>query len=69
MQIYKIIFLALFLTSCANIQSATPICEGFGFIYPSRADTTETKRQVLTHNQTFKKLCSPKNAENGEQTP
>lgn len=32
-------------------------CTAFGLIYPSRADTTETKRQILTHNQVYERVC------------
>lgn len=32
-------------------------CSAFEIIRPSRADTIETKRQVLTHNTTYRKIC------------
>ncbi len=32
-------------------------CSAFEVIRPSRADTADTKRQVLAHNTTYRKLC------------
>lgn len=32
-------------------------CTGFEIIRPSRADTAETKRQVLQHNTVYRRLC------------
>lgn len=32
-------------------------CTAFRLIYPSRADTVETKRQVLAHNLTYQEIC------------
>mgnify|MGYP001023375504 CR=1 FL=1 len=32
-------------------------CSGFRIIKPSRADTEGTKRQVLEHNTTYRKIC------------
>jgi len=32
-------------------------CSAFEIIRPSRADTIETKRQVLEHNTTYRKIC------------
>lgn len=35
-------------------------CAAFDTINPSRADTLETKRQVLAHNQTYRAVCPAK---------
>jgi hypothetical protein len=32
-------------------------CTAFEIIRPSRADTLETKRQVLQHNTTYRRIC------------
>lgn len=32
-------------------------CTAFEIIRPSRADTADTKRQVLQHNTTYRQLC------------
>ncbi len=36
-------------------------CAAFSKIYPSRADTNGTKRQILTHNETYDAVCSEEN--------
>lgn len=41
-------------------------CAAFDLIYPSRADSTETLRQVLNHNQTYEAIC-PMGAIDSEQ--
>jgi hypothetical protein len=49
------------LSGCAHqapVQDTA--CAAFDIIRPSKADTAETKRQVLTHNTTFRKLCPKK---------
>lgn len=50
--------IALLLTACARppvvIDSG---CHAYRVIRPSRADTTETLRQVLSHNQTWRARC------------
>lgn len=33
-------------------------CVAFEVIRPSRADTAETKRQVLQHNTTYRRICT-----------
>lgn len=53
-----LLVLAVFFGGCATKNIYIPICEGFFYIYPSKKDTLETKRQVLTHNQTYKSLCA-----------
>ncbi|OBX08337.1 hypothetical protein QV09_09605 [Gallibacterium salpingitidis] len=32
-------------------------CAGFSLIKASRLDTTETLRQILVHNQTYREIC------------
>ena len=54
----KTALMALLLTACARppivIDSG---CHAYRVIRPSRADTTETLRQVLSHNQTWRARC------------
>ncbi|WP_279386855.1 hypothetical protein [Volucribacter psittacicida] len=38
-------------------------CSAFGLIYASAKDTTETKRQVLSHNQLYQTLCQQEQTE------
>lgn len=47
------------MSSCTNTVTSvtTTGCTAFGLIYPSRADTLETKRQVLAHNLTYEDVC------------
>lgn len=47
------------MSSCTNTVTSvtTTGCTAFGLIYPSRADTMETKRQVLAHNLTYEEVC------------
>lgn len=35
-------------------------CVAFEIIHPSRLDTADTKRQVLAHNSTYRRLCPVK---------
>jgi len=47
------------LSGCAH---TTPLirdsaCQAFVIIHPSRQDTADTKRQVLVHNTTWRRLC------------
>ena len=55
--VVKAALMALLLTACARppivIDSG---CHAYRVI-PSRADTTETLRQVLSHNQTWRARC------------
>ncbi|MGQ0287135.1 hypothetical protein ACT2CV_08025 [Pasteurellaceae bacterium 22721_9_1] len=32
-------------------------CAGFSLITASRQDTTETLRQILVHNRTYRAIC------------
>lgn len=62
--------LLLALSSMLGCKSTGTIvidnCPAFDLIYPSRNDTTETKRQVLNHNETYEKVC-PMSAIDAEQ--
>ena len=55
--------LALLLTSgCATIFGSTQVlktdCPGWlEIIYPIKSDSTETKRQVLLHNENIREFC------------
>lgn len=33
-------------------------CTAFKVLHPSKADTTETKRQVLVHNSIYRRICT-----------
>lgn len=33
-------------------------CSTFALFYPNKQDTLKTKKQVLIHNEIYKKLCS-----------
>lgn len=48
------------LTACTTktISVINPSCSGFKVIKASRQDTTETLRQILVHNQTYRQICS-----------
>lgn len=48
------------LTSCTKTvtyEVTNSSCAGFGLIKASRKDTTETLRQILTHNNTYRQIC------------
>ncbi|AIZ78772.1 hypothetical protein ACEE_03065 [Actinobacillus equuli subsp. equuli] len=58
---------AMLMSSCSNtngsemtVTTVITGCETFSLIYPSRADTAETKRQVLAHNLTYEEICREK---------
>ena len=57
-----VLALAASMSSCTNTVGSETVtitgCSAFGMIYPSRADTTETKRQILAHNLTYKEVCN-----------
>lgn len=44
----------------AETRSDSPsiACNSFVIIEPSRADTLDTKRQILAHNKIWRKLCA-----------
>jgi hypothetical protein len=51
------------LSACQHTQTkAIPdsSCVAFQVIRPAREDTAGTKRQVLAHNQTYRKICNAK---------
>lgn len=60
-KLIKLITVCLLMTLMSSCKQADILeinnCTAFGLIYPSRADTTETKRQVLTHNQIYERVC------------
>lgn len=68
-KMFSVLVLAMLMSSCSNTTtSETTVitgCTAFSLIYPSRADTEETKRQILAHNLTFEEVCS----EVDKQTP
>ncbi|AXN95980.1 hypothetical protein [Pasteurella multocida] len=48
------------LTSCSKTvtyEVTNSSCAGFNLIKASRQDTTETLRQVLVHNNTYRQIC------------
>jgi predicted small lipoprotein YifL len=48
------------LSACQHTQPKVipdSSCVAFQVIRPSREDTAGTKRQVLAHNQTYRKIC------------
>ncbi|WP_162198521.1 hypothetical protein [Muribacter muris] len=47
------------LTACTPtpISVINPSCAGFSLIKASRQDSTETLRQVLVHNDTYRTIC------------
>jgi hypothetical protein len=55
-----ILVVTMWINGCTNVESSvtTSGCAAFGKIYPSRADTDGTKRQILTHNETYDAVCS-----------
>jgi hypothetical protein len=50
------------LSGCAHRPAPVQdtACVAFEVIRPSRADTADTKRQVLQHNTTYRRLCPKK---------
>lgn len=53
------------ISGCATFQKPDPVtnagaCAAFSIIHPSRADTEETKRQVLAHNRVYRITCESK---------
>jgi hypothetical protein len=49
------------LSGCTHRQAQVQdtACVAFEIIRPSRADTADTKRQVLAHNTTYRRVCKP----------
>ncbi|MDY4280040.1 MAG: hypothetical protein SOX56_02980 [[Pasteurella] mairii] len=47
------------LTACQTpaISVINSACDGFALIKASRQDSTETLRQILVHNQTYRAIC------------
>ena len=61
-KMFSVLALIPLMSSCTpTVTSVTTTgCTAFGLIYPSRQDTTETKRQVLAHNLTYEEICNGK---------
>ncbi len=60
LKMYCIAVVTLLMSNCTpKVTSVTTIsgCHAFSPIYPSRADTEQTKRQVLVHNLTYEEVC------------
>lgn len=50
-------------SGCVSTRTPTTVdssCTSYQIIRPSRADTLDTKRQVLAHNTIHRKLCGGK---------
>lgn len=62
MRLFGALVLVMLTSSCTpTVTSVTTTgCTAFGLIYPSRQDTTQTKRQVLAHNLTYEEICNGK---------
>ena len=58
-----VLILMMWTGGCTNAESSvmTSGCAAFSKIYPSRADTNGTKRQILTHNEIHDAVCSEEN--------
>lgn len=59
MKLSKMCVVCLTMISIAGCTSTTAIdgCVVFETLEPSRRDTLETKRQILTHNETWEREC------------
>ena len=55
----------LLLSGCTNQKTCVinPSCDGFGLLSASRTDSTETLRQIVAHNATYRAICE--RGENG----
>lgn len=47
-------------TGCQYTPVVITGCTAFEYIYPSRNDTLETKKQILVHNKVYKSFCIEK---------
>jgi len=47
-----------------SVTSVNGACTAFRVINPVKEDTLETKKQVLTHNRTYRAVCGGTNASN-----
>jgi hypothetical protein len=61
----KLMMLCLVISALSGCAHRPPpvqdtACVAFDIIRPSRADTPETKRQVLQHNTTLRRVCPQK---------
>ena len=53
------VIVSILLVACNNPKTyvINSSCAGFKVIKASRHDTTETLRQVLIHNKTYREIC------------
>lgn len=49
--------MSFLLTGCATTQIADSSCKVFRPIHWSQKDTTQTKREVVTHNKKYDAIC------------
>lgn len=60
-KVLAVVAVSILMSSCNSKVGSEPMtitgCSAFGLIYPARADTLETKRQILAHNLTYKEVC------------
>ncbi|QIM66347.1 hypothetical protein A4G16_02640 [Mannheimia granulomatis] len=57
MLVFLTALLCLSACSSPTISVINPSCAGFGVIKASRQDTTETLRQIMVHNATYREIC------------
>ena len=59
----KWMLLCAAITATSGCATTAPVggpdvaCNSFEVIRPSRADTPDTKRQILVHNRTWRTIC------------
>lgn len=51
-----LMLLSVTMVGCAGTKPISA-CGAFGYITASPRDTTETKQQILVHDNTYKKVC------------
>ncbi len=57
--------MTMLITNCKTVDILeVNNCASFGLIYASKKDTTDTKRQILTHNQIYEKICGKQGGKN-----
>lgn len=64
---WTMLFATIFaISGCASLKTkpepvtVSAACSTFNIIRPSRADTEETKKQVLAHNRVYRITCESK---------
>jgi len=58
--VFSPLAISLLLAGCATVRNAAPpdsFCAVARLIHPHPADTNETLRQVLAHNEKVRRLC------------